>query len=427
MTNAIVVASAAMFVVACFVSVRRTNNLLHPVALAALLFGVNCLFTVLDVFRPTDQFTSAIGEDAAWLVLLLSLVFVFCSCHLRHVASEDLSYVGSGVNPPLWLPFVAVVCGVLLFAALFVKAGGQIPMLAMANLTANKLGAERLEFEIPFLGEFVLGLYRALLIYLCVYIVSEWRSGSIIPVSIRAAAYAVVILSVIFVLNGKRNPLFWAVYMPLLAVGMSRGISIVRVLTAGVSLMVLFTLLGNIRRAGRDFEEGLTQVTGLRFIDSALSWFAAYFAPNFRNLDRVVNLIDERHYGVFYLSKTIPDFLIGPFATPPPDVIQVMIEMQGFDYGSLTFITILGDLFYDFGWGGSLVAVAIILWVYVMCYNSSGRSLVMMALTFNFSVSLILMFAVNRFMGMGQLLGVLVFLALEGGRLASSKNRHITR
>ena len=120
----------------------------------------------------------------------------------------------------------------------------------------------------------------------------------------------------------------------------------------------------------------------------------------------------EQYYGLFYLSRTVPDALLAPFGGSPPDASSLMLEIDGFDYGAMTFYSILGDLYYDFGYYGSALAAAIIIGAYVFAYNRAAYSQLALAFTINFSVSLLLLFAVNRFMGMGNILGFALFVLL---------------
>ncbi len=414
--------AGCLFLFAAWLAGYKARNWFNPLSLASSLLAVNCFFTVIDIFAPDERFSSIVGSETATLVCGLGMICASSAAFMRPTDAVKLSLTVCSVRAPAWLAPFALILAVIYLGLLVVKAGGLLPISAMSNLTQHQLAARREDFEIPFVGEFVMGVFRCLLIYLACALIAIRAGARAFGKSDLWLICVSMLICVVFVVAGRRNPAFWAFYIPLLGLTLVTGARIRSVLVWVGGMLVLFVVLGNLRRAGSAYETGLTISSGFLAVDNALSWVAAYFAPTWRNLENITLFIEERYYGAFYLSRILPDSVLSLFGEAPKDASQVMLEMDAFDYGRMTFYSILGDLYYDFGAVGALVVVTVIMSAYVAAYNRSSHSLVALAFVLNFSVSLILMFAVNRFMGLGNILGLLLFIILA----RSSLGNHLT-
>jgi len=412
MADFLIFLSIIIFLIAAIAAIFRTKLKFEPFSLSCMGFALCGIFWALHIFHPSVAYDDSLELWVAVYILSFSVfTLIVNTLFLGPTNLDHIRRIFHAFSPPFWL-FVALSIPVVVYGFLLLHQNGWVPPILTQNAVASSgSGISRADYEVPFIGEFALGCYRAILLLFTIDFLN--KKLPIYQYYRHRFKITCIVLAIplVYVLIGRRNPASWCLFTILYTLALSGRLKFKTLLIVALGFSILFVLVGQFRRGGRNYEDCLAYKTGIQSIDSGLSWFSAYLAPTYVNLNSFFEADYPPKDGAFWVSRLVPGPIYSLFATKPDDAATRMVDDGSFQYPAMTFYTIFADFGFDFGPAGAWIIVCLIyLSMALLASHNNGR--IMTALFLNFSSSLIQMFAVNRFMGMTNFLG-LFFVAIS--------------
>ncbi len=367
--------------------VRRTGDLLHPLALFWLSWLVVFSFAHFDVPRSYDEpyYQEPFGLVAYGAVFLGLIAFLAGFLLVNPKLSPPTPEEQAGwearfreaIHPGRFGALTVAIFGIATATTVyFVIRLGEVPILSPR---VNEL---RLDFKVPLLGylydlHFAVALFAAML--------AVWSRGR------RRWAWAgLAVTSMILLMSGgvRVSPLTamaWVVVFLTYRPGRVRLRSVIAAFVIGITV---FGVIEQSRRAIIRIDPNLANPR-VDLSVPATAW--AHSAASFKNLQYTLQRVSPLHMGL--TSYDLPKTLY-PRARAVDDEFS-------YRYGTHNTPTFLAFLYYDFGWGGLLLIPALYGACTAFVYGRFRRkpSLFWTVVYIDFLLATTLAFRTHRFFG----------------------------